>query len=52
MAESFELKPANTIHEVLPKEIMVFILRKLGYTSIKIAKGTCKQWKKIIEDFI
>ena len=51
MAESLESKPAITIHEVLPREIMVFILKKLGYTSIKVAKGTCKLWKKIIEDF-
>ena len=51
MAESLELKPAISIHEVLPKEIMVFILKKLGFTSIKVAKGTCKLWKKIIEDF-
>ena len=51
MTESFELKPAISIHEVLPKEIMVIILKKLDYTSIKVAKGTCKKWKEIIDDF-
>ena len=51
MAESFESEAAILIHETLPKEIMVIIFKKLNYTSIKVARRICKQWKEIIEDF-
>ena len=39
------------IHEILPKEIFVKILKKLGYKSISFARLTCKRWNKIIYDF-
>ena len=39
------------IHEILPKEIFVKILKKLGYKSISFARLTCKRWNKIIHDF-
>ena len=37
------------IHEVLPPEIFVKILKKLGYKSICVARGTCQHWKKVID---
>ena len=39
------------IHEVLPTEVLVNILKRLDFKSIMNAKRTCKEWKKIIEDF-
>ena len=39
------------IHEILPQEIFVMILKKLRHKSITVAMGTCKHWKKVIEDF-
>ena len=50
MAEN-KVLDSPKIHEVLPMEVFVNILKKLDYKSITNAKGTCKQWKKIIEDF-
>ena len=48
MAEATILKK---IHKILPKEIFVNILKRLDVKSIINAKRTCKNWKKIIEDF-
>ena len=42
---------ASTIHEILPREVFVNILKKLNYKSIVVAKRTCKEWKKVIEEF-
>ena len=39
------------IHEILPTEIFVIILKKLGSKSISFARLTCKKWKKVIDDF-
>ena len=39
------------IHEILPQEIFVMILKKLRHKSISVAMGTCRHWKKVIEDF-
>ena len=39
------------IHEVIPQEILVMILKKLCLKSIGIARGTCKKWKNVIDDF-
>ena len=44
------LKEAN-INEILPKEIFVIIFKKLGFKSLSFARGTCKYWQKIIDDF-
>ena len=41
----------KVIHELLPTEIFVMILKKLGYKSLCNASLTCKKWKKIIHDF-
>ena len=48
--ESKKLKLA-AIHEILPIEIFVMILKKLGYKSLGKAKLTCREWKKVIDDF-
>ena len=39
------------IHELLPTEILVMILKKLGYKSLSFARFTCKNWKKVIDEF-
>ena len=48
MAEATNFKE---IHEILPTEIIVNIFKRLDFKSIVNAKRTCKNWKKIIEDF-
>ena len=40
-----------TVHEILPLEIFAKVLKKLGYKSLKTARGTYKQWRKVIDDF-
>ena len=39
------------IHEVLPEEIFVMILKKLDYKSLIISRGTCKKWRTVIDGF-
>ena len=39
------------IHEVLPKEIFLKILRLLNYETLCLARRTCIYWYKIIEQF-
>ena len=47
-----KLKMASkVVHELLPTEIFVMILKKLGYKSLSNATLTCKKWKKFIDDF-
>ena len=50
MAKAKKLK-ASPIHEILPQEIFIMILKKLDFQSVSIARGTCKQWKNFIEVF-
>ena len=50
MAEAKRLK-LSLIHDTLPNEIFVKILKMLGYKSIKNALATSKRWKQIIDDF-
>ena len=50
MAEATTLN-ISTIHEILPTEIFVNILKRLDFKSITNAKGACKEWKKVIENF-
>ena len=42
---------SKLIHELLPAEMFVMILKKLGYKSLCNASLTCKKWKKVIGDF-
>ena len=53
MANSKRLKTSvPVIHEILPLEVFQkMILKKLGYKSIKVARGVCQTWKKVIDDF-
>ena len=46
-----ELASEIVIHEVLPNEIFIMILKKLSYSSINISRETCKHWKGIIDRF-
>ena len=50
MAGTKRLK-LSLVHETLPNEIFVKILKMLGYKSIKNALATSKRWKQIIDDF-
>ena len=40
-----------TLHDILPTESFEKFLKKLGYKSLKTARGTCKQWRKVIDNF-
>ena len=46
-----DLQKKIVIHEVLPKEIFVKILKKICYKSINLARGTCTHWKNVIDSF-
>ena len=46
-----ELAKGIVIHEVLPNEIFVMVLRNLSYKSINIARGTCTHWRDVIDSF-
>ena len=46
-----ELEQLDVIHETLPTEIFVMILKKLGHKSLGNARLTCKEWKNVIDDF-
>ena len=39
------------IHEKLPIEIFVKILRLLNFNDVCLARRTCKDWKNIIDKF-
>ena len=41
----------SMIHEFLPLEVFVNILKKLDFKSIVVAKRICKRWKEVIEEF-
>ena len=41
----------KVIHEILPLEVFVKVLKKLGYKNIRTAKGTCKKWVQVIQGF-
>ena len=50
MANVKRLKLA-AIHEILPQEIVVMIFKKLGYKSLSAARDSCKNWRKVIDNF-
>ena len=39
------------IHEILPQEIFVKILKKIDYKSLAISRDTCTSWRNIIDGF-
>ena len=38
-----------SIHEILPNEILVMVLRLLDYESVKEANAVCRKWRQIIK---
>ena len=48
--KSKKLKLA-TIHEIIPEEIFVMILKKLDFKSLAMARGTCTKWRNVIDGF-
>ena len=46
-----ELEQLDVTHQILPTEIIVMILKNLGYKSLGNARLTCKEWKNVIDDF-
>ena len=41
----------TSIHAILPQEIFVMILKKLGFKSVTISRRVCHYWNRIIVDF-
>ena len=41
----------SAIHEILPEEIFVMILKKLDYKSLTTARDTCTKWRNVIDGF-
>ena len=39
------------IHEILPEEIFVMILKMLDFKNLAMARGICSRWRKIINGF-
>ena len=50
MAEENPLRLA-VIHDTLPTEIFVKILKLLDFNDILLVRGTCKEWKRTIDVF-
>ena len=46
-----ELEQLDVTHQILPTEIIVMILKNLGYKSLGNARLTCKEWKNVIDNF-
>ena len=41
----------TSIHAILPQEIFVMVLKKLGFKSATISRRVCHYWNRIIVDF-
>lgn len=39
------------IHEIIPEEIFVMILKKLDCESLAMARGVCSKWRNVIDGF-
>ena len=39
------------IHEIIPKEIMVLILKKLDFQTLTTARKVCAKWRNLIHGF-
>ena len=48
-----EVKQNSTysIHQILPEEIFVMILKKLDFESLIISRDVCKKWRNVIDGF-
>ena len=48
--EAKKLKLA-TIHEIIPEEIFVMILKKLDFKSLTMIRDICITWRRIVDGF-
>ena len=48
--EAKKLKLA-TIHEIIPEEIFVMILKKLDFKSLTMVWDVCISWRKVIDGY-
>ena len=48
--KSKKLKLA-AIHGIIPEEIFVMILKMLDFKSLAMARGTCTEWRNVIDGF-
>ena len=39
------------VHEIIPEEIFVMILKKLDFKNLAIARGVCSKWRSVIDGF-
>ena len=51
MSYAKKAKMSSLINEVLPKELLVSIFKKLGLNGIKSIRLSCQKWRRIVEDF-
>ena len=51
MASSIEKSRFAMIHQFLPEEIMVLILKKLDYQTLSSAFQVCVKWSELIHGF-
>ena len=42
---------AHEIHNVLPQEMFIKILKMLDYETMNIARRVCKKWEFLIDEF-
>ena len=51
MASQIEKSRFAMVHQILPEEIMVLILKKLDYQSLSSAFQVCVKWRELIHGF-
>ena len=39
------------IHEIIPEEIFIMILKKLDFKNLVMARGVCLKWRNVIDGF-
>ena len=51
MPRRARISQPSKIHEVLPEEIFVMILKKLDFKSLTMSRGICASWRRIVDGF-
>ena len=51
MASPIEKSRFAMVHQILPEEIMVLILKKLDYQTLTSAFTVCVKWRELIHGF-
>ena len=51
MPRRARISQPSKIHEVLPEEIFVMILKKLDFKSLTMSRGICTSWRRIVDGF-